>query len=224
MKDRSIKLKLDELSKRTKPLSNQTKSDEINLNQRLSLTAYPSDGNLYNRIDFLHGLMTNDVKIMLDTLTKRERNARTMTFIIYAVAAILFAAILAPYSDLYQNIVGDQRLPIIDSVVNILMSTAIVLFAAKQWIKERNQKLVKDLVDQLHSLIHLFDMHQLAKADQIDIKTRAVISDAVVLCGKVAAYIHDETDDPYVVSSVKHLENYSELVAARIMHTNVELK
>ena len=63
-------------------------------------------------------------------------------------------------------------------------------------------------------------MHQLARADQIDIKTRAVISDTVVLYGKVAAYIHDETDDPYVVSSVKHLENYSELVAARIMLIN----
>jgi len=223
MKDRSIKLNLAELSKRTKPLSNKTKSDEINLNQRLSLTAYPSDGNLYSRINFLHGLMTNDVQVMLDKLTIRERHAQRMTFFIYTVAAILFAAILAPYSDLYQNIVGDQRLPIIDSVVNILMSTAIVLFAAKQWIKEKNQKLVKDLIDQLHSLIHLFDMHQLAKAEQIDSKTRAVISDAVVLCGKVAAYVHDETDDPYVVSSVKHLENYSELVAARIMQTNVEL-
>lgn len=223
MKHRSIKLKLEELSKRTKPLSNKTKSDEINLNQRLSLTAYPSNGNLYSRINFLHGLMTNDVQVMLDKLTIRERHAHRMTFFIYTVAAILFGTILAPYSDLYQNIVGDQRLPIIDSVVNILMSTAIVLFAAKQWIKERNQKLVKDLVDQLHSLIHLFDMHQLAKAEQIDNKTRAVISDAVVLCGKVAAYVHDETDDPYVVSSVKHLENYSELVAARIMHTNAEL-
>ena len=223
MNERSMKLRLDELSKRTKPLAKNREADEINLNQRLSLTAYPSDGKLYDRIGFLHGLMTADVKTMLNALTKRERNARTMTFIIYAVAASLFAVILAPYSDLYQKFVGDQRLPIIDSVVNILMSTAIVLFAAKQWIKERNQKLVKDLVDQLHSLIHLFDMHQLAKADQIDIKTRAVISDAVVLCGKVAAYIHDETDDPYVLSSVKHLENYSELVAARIMHTNVEL-
>lgn len=59
-------------------------------------------------------------------------------------------------------------------------------------------------------------MHQLATADQIDSKTRAVTADAVVLCGKVAAYIHDETDDPYVVSSVKHLENYSELVASRV--------
>ena len=219
-----MKLRLDELSKRTKPLAKNREADEINLNQRLSLTAYPSDGKLYDRIGFLHGLMTADVKTMLNALTKRERNARTMTFIIYAVAASLFAVILAPYSDLYQKFVGDQRLPIIDSVVNILMSTAIVLFAAKQWIKERNQKLVKDLVDQLHSLIHLFDMHQLAKADQIDIKTRAVISDAVVLCGKVAAYIHDETDDPYVLSSVKHLENYSELVAARIRQTNTELK
>ena len=220
MKDQSIKLKLDELSKRTKPLGEYSKPDEINLNQRLSLTSYPSDGNLYNRIDFLHDLMTVRVDVMLDELKKREIRAGMLTYLIYAVAFVLVAFVLAPYSDLLRNIFGNQRLPLVDSLVNILMSTAIILFAAKQWIKERNQKLVKDLVDQLHSLIHLFDMHQLAKAEQIDSDTRAVISDAVVLCGKVAAYIHDETDDPYVVSSVKHLENYSEHVAARIMQTN----
>ena len=213
------KISLDELSKRTKPLSEDNEPSDINLNKSLSLTTYPPDGNLYERIAFLHKLMTQDVKILIDELGVKVRRARSVTFLIYGIAAILFAVILAPYSDLYRNIIGAQRLPIIDSLVNILMSTAIILFAAKQWIKEKNQKLVKDLVDQLHSLIHLFDMHQLAKAEQIDPDTRAVISDAVVLCGKVAAYIHDETDDPYVVSSVKHLENYSEFVAHRIMQT-----
>ena len=222
MIDRFSKLKLAELSKRTKPLDENSKPEEINLNQRLLLTNYPSNGNLHKRIDFLHDLMTVRVDVMLAELKKREIKASLLTYLIYAVALVLVAFVLAPYSDLLRNIFGNQRLPLVDSLVNILMSTAIILFAAKQWIKEKNQKLVKDLVDQLHSLIHLFDMHQLAKADQIDIKTRGVISDAVVLCGKVAAYIHDETDDPFVVSSVKHLENYSELVAARIMHTNME--
>ena len=222
MKDVSFKLELEELSKRTKPLDDNSAPDEINLNQRLSLADYPSDGNLYGRIDFLHKLMTVHVEVMLKELKKREVKATTLTYFIYIIALVLVAFVLAPYSDLLRNIFGNQRLPLVDSLVNILMSTAIILFAAKQWIKEKNQKLVKDLVDQLHSLIHLFDMHQLAKAEQIDGKTRAVISDAVVLCGKVAAYIHDETDDPYVVSSVKHLENYSEHVAARILHTNLE--
>jgi hypothetical protein len=219
MKKRSIKLRLDELSKRTKPLAENRKSDEINLNQRLILTDYAADGKLYKRIDFLHELMTVRVDVMLEELKKREIKAGMLTSLIYAVAFVLVAFVLAPYSDLLRNIFGNQRLPLVDSLVNILMSTAVILFAAKQWIKEKNQKLVKELVDQLHSLIHLFDMHQLAKADQIDSDTRAIISDAVVLCGKVAAYIHDETDDPYVVSSVKHLEKYSELVASRIMHT-----
>lgn len=222
MKDGSIKLKLEELSKRTNPLGGDNASYEINLNQRLSQTNYPSNGNLYGRIDFLHSLMTVHVGEMLHELKQREVKATALTYSIYLVALVLVAFVLAPYSDLLRNIVGTQRLPLVDSLVNILMSTAIILFAAKQWIKEKNQKLVKDLVDQLHSLIHLFDMHQLAKAEQIDSKTRAVISDAVVLCGKVAAYIHDETDDPYVVGSVKHLENYSEHVAARILKTNTE--
>lgn len=221
MKDGSSKLKLDELSKRTKSHSDTSNPDEINLNQRLSLSDYPQNGNLYQRIDFLHRLMTVDVEVMLKELKKREARARSITYLIYLVALVLVAFVLAPYSDLLRNIFGNQRLPLVDSLVNILMSTAIILFAANQWIKEKNQKLVKDLVDQLHSLIHLFDMHQLAKAEHIDSKTRSVISDAVVLCGKVSAYIHGETDDPYVVGSVKHLENYSEQVAARIMQTNM---
>ena len=139
MKDRAIKLKLDELSKRTKPLDENSKLDEINLNQRLSLTSYPSDGNLHNRIDFLHNLMTVRVDVMLDELKKREVKAGLLTYLIYAVAFVLVAFVLAPYSDLIRNIFGNQRLPLVDSLVNILMSTAIILFAAKQWIKEKNQ-------------------------------------------------------------------------------------
>ena len=114
MKDRAIKLKLDELSKRTKPLDENSKLDEINLNQRLRLTSYPSDGNLYNRIDFLHNLMTVRVDVMLDELKKREVKAGLLTYLIYAVAFVLVAFVLAPYSDLLRNIFGNQRLPLVD--------------------------------------------------------------------------------------------------------------
>lgn len=146
MKDRAIKLELYKLSKRTKPLDENSKPDEINLNQRLSLTSYPSDGNLYNRIDFLHNLMTVRVDVMLDELKKREVKAGLLTYLIYAVAFVLVAFVLAPYSDLLRNIFSNQRLPLFDSLVNILMSTAIILFAAKQWIKEKNQNWSRTLL------------------------------------------------------------------------------
>ena len=64
-------------------------------------------------------------------------------------------------------------------------------------------------------------MHQLAKADKVDYGTRLVIADTIIICGKVAAYIHDRTDDPYFVGSIKHLENYSESMAARILNTKI---
>ena len=217
-KSKPLSINLNELSKRTKPISDT--QDATNLRVQLSNSSYSKTGNLHKRVEYLHRLMTNDVRHMLEKLKIDEKISVFLMCLIVSMSIGLILFILAPYSQLVAKIFGEQRLPITDSIVNILMSAAIVLFAVRQWLREKSQRRVKQTVDELHALIHLLDMHQLAKFNEIDRTTRLVIADAIILCGKVGAHIHDQTDDPYVVGSVKHLENYSELVASRIIQTN----
>lgn len=211
------KLDLNELAKRTR--APEGKPDEINTNlrKRLEETAYPRTGVLFERIEQLHTLMLEVVPRELGRLKRRRIAYHSLNFALSIVVLGLVYLVLEPLNSLFPKLLGDSRLPLIDSLVNLLTTATILLFALRQILREFSQKIIKDLVDELHALVHLLDMHQLAKSDAVDAGTRQIISETILICGKVAAFIHDQTDDPYVVSSVKHLETYTENVANRIL-------
>lgn len=210
------KLELKKLAKRTMPVS-QAGIDEIpSLQMQLQQTGYPSGGNLYKRLDHLYFFIQNRAPQKLKILESRLRIHRAVNFAFFSSVIILVYLILDPVSDLFSRLFGDERLTVVDPMLNLITTSVIFLFATRQILRESGQMIVKELVDELQTLVHLFDMHQLAKGSNIDVETRKIVSEAVIICAKVGAFIYHHSDDPYVVSSIKHLENYSELVAVRI--------
>lgn len=214
-------LDLEKLAKRTAKESTGSDDAQINLHMQLSKTGYPEDGNLYERIKTLDHFMRHDVPKSLNALRFRHFFFKLINVFLALLISGAVYIIVEPFSELLPRFSTGERFTLVDSLLNLITTTVIVLFGIRQLLRELCQSIVKQLVDKLHALIHLLDMHQLAKADKVDYGTRLVIADTIIICGKVAAYIHDRTDDPYVVGSIKHLENYSESMAARILSTKI---
>jgi len=214
-------LDLEQLAKRTEEILAASDDEQINLHIQLSKTGYPKDGNLYKRIKTLDHFMRHDVPKSLKALRFRHFFFKLINVFLALLILAAVYIIVEPFSELLPKFATGERFTLVDSLLNLITTTVIVLFGIRQLLRELCQTIVKQLVDKLHALIHLLDMHQLAKADRVDYGTRLVIADTIIICGKVAAYIHDRTDDPYVVGSIKHLENYSELMAARILKTKI---
>ena len=214
-------LDLEKLAKRTEEILEEPDEEQINLHIQLSKTGYPEDGNLYERIKTLDNFMRYDVPKSLNALRFRHFFFKVINVFLALLILAAVYIIVEPFSELLPKFSTGERFTLVDSLLNLITTTVIVLFGIRQLLRELCQTIVKQLVDKLHALIHLLDMHQLAKADKVDYGTRLVIADTIIICGKVAAYIHDRTDDPYVVGSIKHLENYSESMAARILNTKI---
>ena len=213
------KIELKKLARRTGIVSDTDHAPTLNLKQKLKKTSYPKTGNLHNRIDRLHFFMLQEAPKAITKLEVRQRVFAFINFCLAIVIALLVYIIVEPISDILPKFFSGERFAIVDALVNVVTAAMIVLFAVRQILRELCQQIVKDLMDDLHSLIHLLDMHQLAKGDEIDTETRLVIAETILICGKVAAHVNNSSDDPYVLASIKHLESYSELVATRIITT-----
>ena len=218
--EKTEKIDLKKLARRTGETTEENHSDVLTLKEKLLQTSYPSAGNLHNRIDRLHYLMQHDAPAAIKKLGHREKMFNFINACIAAVVVFFVYVIVEPFSDVLPKLFSSERFTIVDSLVNVVTTATIVLFAVRQILRELGQQIVKDLMDELHTLVHLLDMHQLAKGNEIDAETRSIIAETILICGKVAAHVNDSSDDPYVVSSIKHLESYTELVATRIITAN----
>ena len=210
------KLEVEQLAKRISIKANLDHSVPT-LIERLEQSSYQG-ANLKQRLYELEDFLLNTGPVKISNLKKKIRWLDITTKVLIMGVVIFVAYFANSFVALFPKSNIIDGLTFFDAVFNILTGSLVLLFGIRQFLREQSQNLVKEMVDNLQRSVHLLDMHQMGKGAAIDESTRAIIAETIIICGKIAAVINQESDDPYVISSVKHLEIYSEMVAQRIFN------